>query len=81
MGPRAIRFLAEYHPTGYPEAELRLLISRSTLTAVDVGIDARGRLHGKTTLTPVRLLRAAARVLLAICVVPLRRTETESIGE
>jgi glycosyltransferase involved in cell wall biosynthesis len=77
MGPRAVRLLAECHPTGYPEPELRLLISRTTLAAVDVHVDRRPRRSGKTSLTPLRLLRAAARVVLAMCVVPLRRAETE----
>jgi glycosyltransferase involved in cell wall biosynthesis len=77
MGPRAVRLLAESHPTGYPEPELRLLISRTTLTAVDVDIDGRPRLSGRTSLTPLRMLRAAARVALAMYVVPLRGDETE----
>jgi hypothetical protein len=81
MGSRAIRLLAEHHPTGYPEAELRLLISRTTLTAIEVDIDGRPRLSGRTSLTPIRLLRAAARVALAMCVVPLRRHEAEAAGD
>ena len=81
MGPRAIRLLAEYHPTGYPEPELRLMVSRTALAAVEIDVDGRPRLTGKTSLTPLRLVGAAARVALAMCVVPLRRGETEPAGE
>jgi hypothetical protein len=81
MGPRAVRLLSECHPTGYPEPELRLLISRTSLAAVDVGIVGRPRLSGRTSLTPFRMLRAAARVALAICVVPFRPVETELIRD
>ena len=72
LGPRAVRLLAEHHPTGYPEPELRLFLSRNALRVVEVPVRARPRLRGRTSLTPVRLVSAAARVLLAMVVVPLR---------
>jgi glycosyltransferase involved in cell wall biosynthesis len=81
MGPRAVRLLAECHPTGYPEPELRLLISRTSLAAIDVDIVGRPRLSGRTSLTPLRILRAAARVALAICVVPFRPAETDPLRD
>jgi glycosyltransferase involved in cell wall biosynthesis len=72
LGPRAIRLLAEHHPTGYPEPELRLFLSRNALRVVEVPVTMRPRLAGRTTLTPFRLAGAAARVVLAMVVVPLR---------
>jgi hypothetical protein len=60
---------------------LRLLISRTNLAAMEVDVDGRSRLSGKTTLTPVRLVRAAARVALAMYVVPFRSVEREPSGE
>jgi hypothetical protein len=74
LGPRAIRILAEHHPTGYPEAELRLFLNRNRLRMLEVPVGARSRLSGQTSLTPARLILAAGRVLLAMCVVPFRRT-------
>jgi len=73
LGPRAVRLLAEQHPTGYAEAELRLLLSRHKLISVEVAVESRARLGGRTTLTPGRIVLAAARVLLAMLIVPLRR--------
>ena len=32
LGPRAIRLLAEHHPTGYAEPELRLFMSRNGMS-------------------------------------------------
>ncbi len=72
VGPRALQLLSEHHPTGYPEPELRLLLSRTTLTTKDVPVGCRARMNGRTSLTPARIVAAAARVLLAMCVVPLR---------
>jgi hypothetical protein len=66
--------LAEHHPTGYPEPELRLFLDRNALTAVEVPVRALPRLGGRTSLTPLRVTAAAARVLLAMLVVPLRRS-------
>ena len=74
LGPRAIRVLAEHHPTGYPEPELRLFLSRNDLRVVEVPVQSRTRLSGRTSLTPVRVAGAAARVLLAMLIVPLRPT-------
>lgn len=73
FGPRAMRLLAEDHPTGYPEPEMFLLFSRHALTVIEVPIAARPRLGGRTSLTVARLAAAAARVLLALLIVPLRR--------
>jgi hypothetical protein len=72
FGPRAIRLLAEHHPTGYPEPELRLFLSRNQLRVSEVAVLARPRLAGRTSLTPVRVIGAGARVLLALVIEPLR---------
>jgi len=78
LGPRAIRILAEHHPTGYPEPELRLFLRRNALSVVEVGVQPRARLMGRSSLTSGRLAAAAARVLLALVIVPLRRPERET---
>jgi glycosyltransferase involved in cell wall biosynthesis len=72
VGPGALGLLAEHHPTGYPEAELRLFLSRNRLRVVEVPVVARPRFGGTTSLTVGRLAGAGARVLLAMIVVPLR---------
>ena len=72
IGPRALRLLSEHHPTGYPEAELRLFLDRNRLVSVEVPVTSRPRLGGRTSLTPFRILGASARVLLAMVIVPLR---------
>jgi glycosyltransferase involved in cell wall biosynthesis len=72
VGPRALRLLAEHHPTGYPEPELRLFLSRNALCVVEVAVQTRPRLNGRTSLTPRRLAAAIARVALAMLIVPLR---------
>ncbi len=72
VGPRAIRLLAEHHPTGYPEPELRLFLSRNGLRTVEVPVRARARMAGRTSLTAGRLAAAGARVALALLIVPLR---------
>ena len=73
--------LAEHHPTGYPEAELRLFLSRNALNVVEVPVRARSRIGGRTSLTTVRLTAAGARVALAMIVVPLRCRVEESAGD
>jgi hypothetical protein len=72
IGPRALAILAEHHPTGYPEPELRLFLRHNALRAIEVAVRARPRMSGRTSLTAGRLMGAAARVLLAMIIVPLR---------
>lgn len=72
VGPRAVRVLAEHHPTGYPEPELRLFLSRNALSAVEVPVRARSRRGGRTSLTAGRVTAAGARVVLAMIIVPFR---------
>ena len=72
LGPRAIRLLASHHPRGYPEPELHLFLSRNGLKVAEVPVRSRERLSGRSSLTLMRLFTAAARVLLAVVIVPLR---------
>ena len=73
LGPRAVTLLASHHPRGYPEPELHLFLSRNGLKVAEVAVGSRARLSGRSSLTVLRLLAAAARVLLAVVIVPLRR--------
>ncbi len=72
LGPDAIRVLAEHDPTGYPEPELRLLLSRSALRVVEMPVRERPRLFGRTSLTPGLVVAAGARVALAMVTFPLK---------
>jgi glycosyltransferase involved in cell wall biosynthesis len=72
LGPRAIMVLAEHLPNGYPEPELHLFLSRNAMRVVEVEVEWRERLYGRSSLTFVRLAKAAARTGLAMIIVPLR---------
>jgi hypothetical protein len=78
FGPRAMRILADHHPTGYAEPELRLFVERNALAVVEVGVRPRPRFHGRTSLTAGRIIAATARVALALAVVPWRRRVQET---
>jgi hypothetical protein len=69
-----VRLLADHHPTGYPEPELQLFASRNGLDVIEVPVSARPRRGGQARLTPFRLAGAGARFMLAMVVVPLRRS-------
>ena len=72
LGPRAVSLLAEHLPDGYPEPELHLFLSRNAMRVVEVDVQWRARLHGRSSLTLVRLVKAGARVALAVIIVPFR---------
>ena len=81
FGPRAVRFLAEHHPAGYPEPELLLLLSHNRLRVVEVPIEMRARTTGSTSLTPARLGLVAARTALALLVLPLTRRVADAVDD
>jgi hypothetical protein len=72
LGPNAVALLAEHHPTGYSEPELRLFLKRNALRTIEVPVNGRSRRAGRTSLTAGRVAGAAARALLAMIVVPFR---------
>jgi len=72
LGPRAVSLLAEHLPDGYPEPELHLFLSRNAMRVVEVDVEWRARLHGRSSLTLTRLVKAGARVALAVIIVPFR---------
>jgi glycosyltransferase involved in cell wall biosynthesis len=73
FGPAAIDLLVDHHPMGYPEPELQLLLSRAELRVLEVPVEMRGRIAGRSSLDGLRTIAAAARVLLAFAVVPFRK--------
>ncbi len=72
FGQQALGVLAEHHPSGYPEAELRLFLSRNRLRAVEIPVTMRERPAGQTSLTARRTSAAMARLIIHLLVVPLR---------
>lgn len=72
FGPAALRLLVDHHPSGYPEPELLLFLSRNSMKVIEVPIAMRARLAGRTSLTPQRTWAAMARLMLLLVVVPLR---------
>ena len=72
FGPQALALLAEHHPSGYPEPELRLFISRNQLRAVEIPVTMRERPAGHTSLNARRTGAAMARLIVHLLVVPLR---------
>jgi glycosyltransferase involved in cell wall biosynthesis len=69
---RALRLLVEHHPSGYPEPELRLFLSRNAMRVTEVPVVMRNRIGGQSSLTPLRMGAAVARLLLLLLIVPLR---------
>jgi glycosyltransferase involved in cell wall biosynthesis len=78
FGPKALRVLRSHHPSGYPEPELLMFLSRNRLTVAEVQVTMRDRLAGQSTLTPARMFAALARLTLLLVVVPFRPAVTSN---
>jgi glycosyltransferase involved in cell wall biosynthesis len=72
FGPRAVELLAEHHPSGYPEPELMLFVSRNALRTIEIPVEMRLRKGGQSSLTLHRTGAAMLRLLVLLAVVPLR---------
>ena len=72
FGPRAVDLLADHHPSGYPEPELHLFLSRNRLRVMTVPVTMRERQSGRTSLTLRRTGTAMGRLVLHLTVVPFR---------
>lgn len=70
------RHLADHHPRGYGEAELRLYLHRRGVPVAQVPVRMRPREHGRSSLGPMRLGAALFRTVLALAVEPLRSRES-----
>lgn len=69
---RALDVLADHHPSGYPEPELMLFVSRNGLRTREVPVEMRERTAGESSLTLHRTGAAMLRLLILLAVVPLR---------
>jgi glycosyltransferase involved in cell wall biosynthesis len=72
FGPKALQVLRDHHPSGYPEPELLLFLSRNRIRVTEVQVRMRDRLAGRSSLTAQRMSAALARLVLLLVVVPLR---------
>jgi glycosyltransferase involved in cell wall biosynthesis len=72
FGAKSLDILADHHPSGYPEPELMLFLSRNGLRTTEVAVEMRERLAGHTSLTLHRTGAAMLRLLVLLVVVPLR---------
>jgi hypothetical protein len=72
FGPAVLPLMLDHHPSGYPEPELVMFLSRNGIRFVEVPVQMRDRLGGRTSLTLRRTAAAMARLLLLLVVVPLR---------
>ena len=72
FGKRAVALLADHHPSGYPEPELVLFLTRNNLRITEVPVEMRERFAGQTSLTLRRTSTALARLLIHLVVVPFR---------
>jgi hypothetical protein len=74
FGGHTLMLLADHHPSGYPEPELVLFLNRNGLRVVEIPVEMRERLAGRSSLTLRRTGTALARLLIHLVVVPLRST-------
>ena len=65
-GPRALRYLASYYPTDYPEPEAIVLLSRRGLPICEVPVRMRVRQGGESSIRGTRTVYYMAKVTLSL---------------
>jgi len=73
LNRRALRFLAENYPVDFPDAETLVLLKRSGFRLLEVSVNMRPRLSGKSSTTTLRSLYYPFKQTLSVLVVMLRK--------
>ena len=76
LNRRAIRLFAADYPHDYPEVEATLMVFKHELTLTEVPVTMRERESGSSSITALRSVYYAVKVLLAVFVGALRRNVT-----
>ena len=63
---RSIEFLRYNYPDDYPEPEAVVMLKRKDFNISEVGVRMRERIHGKSSITPLKSLYYVAKVALSI---------------
>ena len=70
---RAILLFASAYPHDYPEPEAILIAHRGGLRQVEIPAQMQARMHGSSSITPLRSVYYMVKVVLAILVTALRK--------
>ncbi len=74
-GRRAIDLFASAYPPDYPEPESVAIAARHGIVIAEVPVRMSARLHGESSITPLRTLYYLVKVSLALVLLPMRTLE------
>jgi len=63
---RSISFLAMHYPDDYPEPEAIIMLKKNGFEICEVGVKMRERIHGKSSITPMKSLYYMVKVILSM---------------
>lgn len=63
---KCIEFLSNNYPDDYPEPEAIVLLKKNNFRICEVGVEMRERMHGKSSITPIKSLYYMVKVVLSI---------------
>jgi glycosyltransferase involved in cell wall biosynthesis len=66
VNKRVIEFFARNYPDDYPEAESLVLLHKANFRMQEVPVTMRGRIGGKSSITPLRSVYYMTKVLMAV---------------
>lgn len=63
---RSIEYLSNNYPDDYPEPEAVVMLKKNGFNICEVGVLMRERIHGKSSITPVKSMYYMLKVVLSI---------------
>lgn len=69
---RCIKFLSDNYPDDYPEPEAVIMLKKNGFKILEVGVSMRERIHGKSSITPLKSIYYMIKVVFSIFFAYLR---------
>ncbi len=69
---RCIKFLSDNYPDDYPEPEAVIMLKKNGFKILEVGVGMRERVHGKSSITPLKSIYYMIKVVFSIFFAYLR---------
>lgn len=75
VNKKVISYFANHYPTDYPEVDVLVKLFRKKFRVIEVPVEMKDRIAGKSSITPIRSVYYMIKVSLSLLIGAIRSTE------